>query len=425
MKLYCPLPLKVGRATPCAPDRVTAIAARRGLTRPTAGRLWSRCAIPKCLELPLIASGLALTLTVALAEDVQFTSPGFAPSKMDAQGRLVEDWGAVDLKIASTASAGPVEVNAIKLDEVIPAAQARAQHGAVRVTRTAYRAPVWPSGLDVFTVRLEETEGREHSVQLSLALPESARIGSRTVSIGNRAVVALPANARANQSRRDWGNDDDATALPGWGRPAVECDPAFRNIRAGMGGVPIHYRFKVEPKAALSVVLGFCESHWETSGQRPMICDVEGAPAQTLDCIAKWGQHQPGALQLAGKDQNGDGELTISVLPQPGAPDQNPILNAIWIFPSGQTPNLVQVIRGRLDTQALHYVDVGGMNDQSLYAGGQAEYTVKLSANGVQEMTFLVACAGGSVPTPERTAWTPEQLRQSAAQVWREWKEVR
>jgi hypothetical protein len=414
------------------------MAARRGLTRPTAERLWRRCAILKCLELALIASGLALPLTAMLAADVQFTSPGFAASSMDAQGWLVEDWGALDLKIGLVSGTGilPVESNkleapshfevqAIKLDEVIPAAQARAQHGPVRVIRTAYRAPVWPSGLDVFTVRLEETEGREQSVQLSLALPESARLGSRTVSIGSRAVVALPANARASQSRRDWGYDDDATALPGWGGPAVECDPAFRNIRAGLGGVPIHYRFKVEPRAARAVVLGFCESHWETSGQRPMICDVEGAPPQSLDCIVKWGQHQPGALQFAGKDQNGDGELTISVLPQPGAPDQNPILNAIWVFPAGQTPDLAQVIRGRLNAQALHYVDVGGANDQSLHAGGQADYTVKLPANGAQEMTFLVACSGASVPMPESTAWTPEKLRQSAAQVWRQWKEVR
>lgn len=344
---------------------------------------------------------------------------------MDAQGRLLEDWGAVDLKIAGAETTSAVEVKSVQLAETIPAAQASAQHGAVRITRTAYRAPVWPSGLDVLTVRLEETAGHEQSVQLSLALPESARVGSRTVAVGNRAVVALPAEARASQTKRDWGYDDDATSLPGWGKPRVECDSAFRNIRAGMGGVPIHYRFKVELKGARTVVLGFCESHWETSGQRPMICQVEGAPAQQLDCIAKWGQHQPGALQFAGQDLNGDGELEVSVLPQPGAPDQNPILNVLWVFSAGQNLDVTQVIRGSHNAQALHYVDVGGSNDQSLFAGGQAEFTVKLPAKGVREMTFLVACSGSSVPTPERTAWTPEKLRQSAAQVWREWKEAR
>jgi len=369
-----------------------------------------------------VALGLALATGRALGAEVGFTSPGFAPSSLDAQGRLVEDWGVLEVKLLGVAEAGAVEVKAIKLDDFIPAAQARAQQGGVRVTRTAFRAPAWPSGLDVLTVRLEETEGREQSVQLSLVLPESARVGTRTVSVGSRAVVSLPPDARASQTQREWGWDDDATALAGWGRPAVECDPAFRNIRAGLGGVPIHYRFKVEPKAAFSVVLGFCESHWETSGQRPMICRVEGAPAQELDCNARWGQHQPGALHFAGQDANGDGELAISVLPQPSAPDQNPILSAIWLFPAGQTPDLAQVIAGKLNGQALRQVDVGGPNDQSLYVGGKVEYALKLPANGVQEMTFLVACPGSAVPLPDHATWTPEKLRQAAAQVWREWR---
>ena len=47
-----------------------------------------------------------------------------------------------------------------------------------------------------------------------------------------------------------------------------------------MGGVPILYHFKVEPKAEVNVVLGFCESHWAQSGQRPVICQVEGAAVE-------------------------------------------------------------------------------------------------------------------------------------------------
>ena len=373
--------------------------------------------------LALVALSLTLSAAFASGAEVQLTSPGFAPSKLDARGRLVEDWGALDLKLTDAGEAGALEVRAIKLDGVTPAAEAVSQHSGVRFTRTAYRAPAWPSGLDVLTVRLEETEGREQAAQLSVILPESARVGNRTVSVGSRSVVCLPANARASQTRREWGWDDDATSLPGWGSPAVGCDPAFSSIRAGMGGVPIHYRFKVEPKAALQVVLGFCESHCSASGQRPMICQVEGVPAQELDCIARWGQHQPGALQFAGKDQNGDGELTVDVLPQPSAPDRNPILNALWLFPTGQSLDLAQVISGNLNAQALRYVDVGGANDQSLYIGGRVEYAVKLPANGAQEMVFFVACPASSVPLPEQSAWTPTRLRQSAAQVWRDWKE--
>ena len=142
---------------------------------------------------------------------------------------------------------------------------------------------MWPAGLDVLTVRLVETGGQETPVQLSLGLPESTRLGLKTVSVGGRTVLSLPAGVAVSQVMREWGWADDAVALPGWASPAAECDPAFRNIRAGMGGVPILYRFKLEPKAKANVVLGFCESHWAQAGQRPLICQVEGAPPQEVD----------------------------------------------------------------------------------------------------------------------------------------------
>jgi hypothetical protein len=259
-------------------------------------------------------------------------------------------------------------------------------------------------------------------VQLSLTLPETVRLGLRTVTLGGRAVLGLPSGTKVSQVMREWGWADDAVALPGWARPAVDCDPAFQNIRAGMGGVPILYHFKVDHKAKVKVVLGFCESHWSQAGQRPVICQVEGAPLQEVDPLARWGQHQPGAIVFAAGDANGDGTLDVAVLPTPGAPDQNPILNAIWLFPADASPNLEQVITGKLNAAALRYVAVGGANDQSLYAGGRVEYALKLPAHAIQELTFLVACAGSSVPPPDQTAWTPEKLRQSAAAVWRDWR---
>jgi len=275
----------------------------------------------------------------------------------------------------------------------------------------------------VLTIRLEETAGRETPLRLTLGLPETVRLGSKTVTLGGRTVVALPTDAKLDQQTRDWGWADDAVAMPGWARPAVACDPAFRNIRAGLNGVPIHYRFKVEPKAAFNVVLGFCESHWAETGQRPAVCRVEGAPSQEVDPLARWGQHQPGAVLFGAKDDNGDGQLEVSVLPKPGAPDENPILNVLWIFPAGQSVNVAQVTAGKLNGVALHYVDVGGENDQSLYAGGKVEYAIKLPPKGTHELTFLVACPGGSVSMPGKWAWTTEKLRQAGREVWRDWRE--
>jgi hypothetical protein len=281
---------------------------------------------------------------------------------------------------------------------------------------------VWPGGLDVLTVRLAETAGQETPVQLSLALPETVHLGLKTVTLGGRAVLGLPAGTRVSQATRDWGWADDATALPGWARPAVDCDPAFQNIRAGLGGVPILYHFKMDPKAKVKVVLGFCESYWAQPGQRPLICQVEGAPTLEVDPLARWGQHRPGAVVFDACDANGDSTLDVAVLHKPGAADQNPILNAIWLFPADASPNIEQVIAGKLNATALRYVAVGGGNDQSLYAGGRVEYALKLAAHATQELTFLVACPGSSVSPTDQTTWTPAKLRQSAAAVWRDWR---
>ncbi len=378
----------------------------------------------KTLRRVLCGGAIALLVTIQSRAEVTLTSPGLAPSKMDDRGCLVEDWGKISVNVsgAGIPESAAVTVKAVKLDDRVPAAQAQSQQGRVALTLTAFRAPVWPAGLDVLTVRLVETAGGDTPVQLSLGLPESARVGLKTVSISGRAVLSLPAGVAVSQTLRDWGWADDAVALPGWARPAVECDPAFRNIRAGMGGVPILYRFKVEPKAKLQVVLGFCESYWAQSGQRPLLCQIEGAAQQEVDPLARWGQHHPGALLFNAADANGDGSLDVAVLPKPGAPDQNPILNAIWLFAPETQLNLDQVISGKLNTVASRYVDVGGSNDQSLTAGGRVEYTLKLAANGSRELTFLVACPASSAPHPDQTAWTPEKLRQSTAAVWRDWR---
>ncbi len=371
----------------------------------------------------VIIGGIVLGSAHLISAEVSFTSPGLPPTRMDTQGAIIEDWATVALAVKGENLPAPqdVRVEAVKLDQVIPAGQAKWAQGPVTVTATAFRGPAWPGGVDVLSVQLAETAGQNTAIQLALTLPDSVRLGAKTVSIGGRTVVALPAGVKLSQTMRDWGWADDAVALPGWARPSVDCDPAFRNIRAGLGGVPIHYRFKVEPKAKLKVVLGFCESHWSQAGQRPVVCQVEGCPAQEVDPVAKWGQHVPGAVLFSAADENGDGALEISVVPKPGASDQNPILNVIWIFPPEATIDLAQVITGNLNTAALEYVDVGGADDQSLYAGGKLEYALNLPARGTQELTFLLACPGGSAPMPDQTAWTPAKLRQAARVVWQEW----
>jgi hypothetical protein len=355
------------------------------------------------------------------AAEVQFTSPGFASSRLDAQGRLVDDWGVFGIRITGPrARAGNPAVSPVQLDGAIPAARAVWNLGGAAATVTAFRAPVWPAGLNVYTIQVQETAAREANLVLSLDLPQNVRPGARTLSAGGRPVVALPGTPKLDAVSRDWGWHDDAVSMPGWARPAVECDPAFKNIRAGMNGVPIKYRFKIERASSHNLVLGFCESHWSQSGQRPVICQVEGTAPQEVDPLARWGQHQPGAVSFAAKDANGDGILEAAVLPKLGAPDLNPILNVIWLFPPGGGLNLEQVIAGKLNSLATRYVDVGGPGDQSFEAASRIEYAIKLPSGGQAELSFLLACGGGSVPIPERTAWTVEKLRQAAVDVWRD-----
>ncbi len=289
------------------------------------------------------------------------------------------------------------------------------------MTCTAYRAPVFPAGLDVLTVQLSETKGTATDVLLTLVPSVGTQLGMRSARIGGRVVLVLPSEVVDHQPLLDWGFCDEAESLPGWGKPNEKCDAAFCNIRAGMGGVPIIYRFAVAPGSSADVVLGLCESHWAETGQRPLVCRVEGADSQTVDPVAKWGQHKPGVLAFSARDANGDGRLEIRVRPAPGAADRNPILNAIWIFPPAQTPPLDQVLAGTSNDAARHYVDVGGQNDQSIFPPSKMEFPLQLAAGAKQQLTFLVACPGSSIPLPSQNAWNPETLLHAAHDVWRDW----
>jgi len=230
-------------------------------------------------------------------------------------------------------------------------------------------------------------------------------------------VLALPKDPQPLRRERSWGALGGDVSMPGWGRPDRDCDPAFRNIRAGMGGVPIIYRFAVPPGAKRTVVLGLCESHYSQAALRPQLLYVEGAPRAEIDPIATWGHNVPGCLTFDAVDANGDGRLQIVAAPHPRAPDRNPILNVIWVFLPDVYVDVNEVVRGKLSSVAEYYVDVGGEKDQSLYEGGSLTYDMTLPAGARRELMFLVAGPGSSVPNPETMAWTAASLRQAAEDV--------
>ncbi len=132
-----------------------------------------RSALPSLAK--RLTTGLLLGLLVlpGAGAEVTLSSPGLSPSRMDDQGRLVEDWGAIGIRLTGEGFPGSqaFAVSEVKLDDRVPAADARQGQGAITCTVTAFRAPVWPSGLDVLTVAVEEGGGRESACKIALDLP--------------------------------------------------------------------------------------------------------------------------------------------------------------------------------------------------------------------------------------------------------------
>ncbi|MHB0956576.1 MAG: hypothetical protein ACYC0X_09770 [Pirellulaceae bacterium] len=365
---------------------------------------------------------VALSGPAVAGDPLSIGSPGFAPSQVNDLGQLVEDWGTVDVRLQGERVAdADLQVTSCQLADVIPAVCALSNHGAVEMRRTLYRAPIFPAGVDVLHVKLTELQGKPLDLLFSLETSTGTQLGQRTARIGGRTVLVLPREVVDARPQLEWGYSDEAVALPGWGKPNGECDAAFCNIRAGLSGVPIVYRFAVPAGSSATVVLGLCESHWNTAGQRPLRCRAEGAAEQVVDPVGKWGQHQPGLLVFQGRDEDGDGRLSVIVRPAAQAPDQNPILNVIWIFAAGDTPAPEKILAGQLNDTALYYVDVGGPKDQSIYPPGHMEFPLHLKAGDTQEMTFLVACPGAEAPVPGRSAWSSDKLLRAARDVWRDW----
>jgi hypothetical protein len=367
----------------------------------------------------LICVGFGATTVAAQAPEQAIGAPGMPLTVVDPSGDLHEDWGVIGLRLVEPSGTGARGQDFAPFP--VPTVTTTVTAGSISLAAIAYRAPIWPDGVDVLIARLENNGAAETRARLQVALPEQVFVGERLALLGGRAVLALPKEPQPVRRERSWGCLGGDVPMPGWGRPEIECDPAFRNIRAGMGGVPIIYRFSVPAGAKRAVVLGFCESHHVEAGQRPLLVYVEGAPRAEVDPIAAWGRHRPGCLRFDARDANEDGRLQIAVAPHPQAPDRNTILNAIWVFSSDIYVDTDEVLRGELSASAEHYVDVGGTKDQSLYEGGTLTYDLPLAPGAKQELMFLVACPGASVPNPESMAWTQESLHRAAREVWRDW----
>lgn len=364
-------------------------------------------------------STLLAVLAIAAAAQAQgwIGSPDATPTLIDRSGAVLTEWGPVGLSLSGSEGAPSLEWSAVGF----PSATATSRASELTLTTRAYRAQLWPGGIDVLEATLTNTASQARDTEMVLHTPDAFGWGEGAGIAGGRVALRLPEGLTPIRKQRDWGCATPAQAMPGWARPNLECDPAFRNIRAGMGGVPIRYGLRVQPGSSHRVVLGFCESHWAFPGQRPVACLVEGAPSDIVDPVAEWGQHVPGCLTFDARDRDGDGELQVAVLPVPGSPDLNPILNAIWLFAKDTSPSTRDLIRGIGKEQAEVFVDVGGPGDRDLYEPGDLRFPLRLGPGEVRTARFLIAAAGQSVPAAESSPLPEAELLDAARAPWADW----
>ncbi len=147
--------------------------------------------------------------------------------------------------------------------------------------------------------------------------------------------------------------------LPGWGRPAVPCIDAFRNIVAGFT-CHVGYRFRVAQGAVHDVAFGFMESHHDAAGMRVIDLFIENENVLTVDLIADIGRHKAAAFVFEARDLDGDGFVSVDVKPAPASRDRYPILNALWVFRRGAAPPPELLVRGEAGRAPLGMVDCGG-----------------------------------------------------------------
>ena len=365
---------------------------------------------------------MAVLLGVPLSaeEEAWIGAPEEGVTRIDEEGIVLEDWGNFGIEMEKPT--GTERVCQVVHMSPAPHVKTHWNAGDISLELDAFRAPVWPNGVDVLNARVARKPDTAQSdspmdVTLTLRLPETLELGERMGVVSNRQVLLLPEEPSPIRVKRQWGCKGGVVAMPGWGRPSRDCDQAFRNISAGMGGVPIEYEFTVHACAQRTVFLGLCESHWDWPGRRPLVLSVEGANPVSVDPVALWGKHGAGCVRFDGWDSDGNGRLEVRVLPHPDATDKNTILNGIWFFPGNCSVEAEDVIRGHVRGEAEYYVDVGGESDQLLYEGGSVDFCLSLAPGESVDMPFLLAHQGVSLAGVSQEDWQLKDLNHAADRV--------
>lgn len=386
-----------------------------------------------CLSVP---TQRAQTPRAALAQVLGEAGPKDAPgitglpdqgyTTVGGYSTLKEDWGSVTLRLEVEGYEATALEPLPPGNQCAPVVRAQGRCGPCELRTVIFRAPTYPTANDV--IRATVTNHAGDATKATLVVDHTASgpdftLSAEALLARDRRLIGLPAYAEPTLPMNDWGLASNAGPIAGWARPDEPCDPAFRNISVGWRGEPITYRFKVEPNAGRTVILGLCESHWTEPERRPLILQVEGAADLRVDPIGEWGQHVPKCLPFQAKDVNGDGWLTVTSITPPDAPDRNSILNVIWLFPANAAEDPEAVKRGERSEAAEYYVDLGGERDQSLYTVAEIPYHLELQPGEERALTFVVATQGGPASEGPQTPVEADRLLANAEGLWREWFE--
>lgn len=146
------------------------------------------------------------------------------------------------------------------------------------------------------------------------------------------------------------------TAQKRWAAPPPGTDPAFANVAIGWNQ-PIRYRFKASSQTTYNIAFGLCEGYHEKAGQRVLWLEAEGQAGRAVGLVGEKGRNKPQVFIFTARDQNGDGWVDLTVSAVTNSPDQNTILNTLWIFPASVAPNEQELISGVATGRAILHLD--------------------------------------------------------------------
>ncbi|MFA6545723.1 MAG: hypothetical protein WCS99_15000, partial [Limisphaerales bacterium] len=192
---------------------------------------------------------------------------------------------------------------------------------------------------------------------------ESARVPivktyreSPTLKICEEAFAVTGSLTADSAPRTEVRRVDAGGVLADWAQPPPGTSPALASAAVSTHVFPprkrtIRYAVNVAPGESRKIALAVCEGHYEIRS-RSMEMNVEGAPARKVDAGGEVGKNKPVAFWFDARDANQDGQISIEVLPAPGATDKFVVLNGLWVFPAETPSDSAALLAGKLDAQA-------------------------------------------------------------------------